>query len=71
MVRLNRTLSSIPLVTGNDVELEPDYVGSIQHMAEAVATATDYVNVEFYITAWDDVTAPLFEADGRRDRARA
>ena len=61
VVRLNRTLSSIPLVTGNDVELEPDYVGSIQHMAEAVATATDYVNVEFYITAWDDVTAPLFD----------
>ena len=61
MVRLNRTLSSIPLVTGNDVELEPDYVGSIQHMAEAVATATDYVNVEFYITAWDHVTAPLFD----------
>ena len=49
-------------MTGNDVELEPDYVGSIRHMAEAVATATDYVNVEFYITAWDDVTAPLFEA---------
>ena len=61
VVRLNRTLSSIPLVTGNDVELEPDYVGSIQHMAEAVATATDYVNVEFYITAWDHVTAPLFD----------
>ena len=61
VVRLNRTLSSIPLVTGNDVELEPDYEGSILHMAEAVATASDYVNVEFYITAWDDVTAPLFE----------
>jgi cardiolipin synthase len=61
VVRLNRALSSIPLVTGNDVELEPDYEGSILHMAEAVATATDYVNVEFYITAWDAVTAPLFD----------
>ncbi|MET1058124.1 MAG: phospholipase D-like domain-containing protein, partial [Nocardioides sp.] len=61
VVRLNRALSSIPLMIGNDVELEPDYEGSIRHMAEAVATATDYVNVEFYITAWDEVTAPLFD----------
>jgi cardiolipin synthase len=61
VVRLNRVLCSIPLMVGNDVELEPDYEGSIQHMAEAVATASDYVNVEFYITAWDEVTAPLFD----------
>ena len=32
VVRLNRVLSSIPLMVGNDVELEPDYEGSILHM---------------------------------------
>ena len=63
VVRLNRTLSSIPLVTGNDVELEPDYVGiDPAHGRGGRDGARDYVNVEFYITAWDDVTAPLFDA---------
>jgi cardiolipin synthase A/B len=26
-----------------------------------IATATDYVHVQFYISAWDEVTAPVFE----------
>ena len=62
IVVLNRRLGALPLVAGNQVEILTDYAGSIAAMTEAVGTAERYVNVEFYISAWDEVTAPLFEA---------
>ncbi|MFN8194427.1 MAG: cardiolipin synthase [Nocardioidaceae bacterium] len=62
VVELNRTLGALPLLGGNTVELLPDYRASIEAMAEAVRDAQDYVHVEFYITAWDEVTEPLFAA---------
>ena len=62
VVVLNRRLGALPLVAGNEVELLTDYAGSIAAMTELVGTAERYVNVEFYITAWDEVTAPLFDA---------
>lgn len=62
VVALNRNLGSLPLVGGNTVRLLPDYGGSIAAMTEAVEDAVRSVNVEFYITAWDEVTDPLFRA---------
>ncbi|GAA3548112.1 cardiolipin synthase [Nocardioides daeguensis] len=62
---LNRRLGTLPLLPGNDAVLLPDYSGSIAAMAEAVDAALDVVNVEFYITAWDDVTDPLLQAMAR------
>ena len=62
VVALNRTLGSMPLVAGNTVELLPDYEGCIAAMTEEVLAAEHYVYVEFYITAWDDVTGPLLRA---------
>ncbi len=59
---LNRNLGALPVTVGNRVRLEPGYDAAIASMAEAVGTAVDFVHVEFYIAAWDDVTAPLFEA---------
>lgn len=61
-VHLNRTLGAFPLHDGNDVELLPDYAATIEEMTEAVRFARDYVHVEFYIAALDDVTRPFFEA---------
>jgi cardiolipin synthase len=60
--RLNRQLGALPAVGGNAVELLPDYRSAILAMADAVRAATDYVHVEFYITAWDEVTEPFFDA---------
>jgi cardiolipin synthase len=62
VVALNRNLGSLPLVGGNTVELFPDYDGSIAAMTAAVDTAERDVLVQFYITAWDEVTDPLFRA---------
>ncbi|HET6937515.1 MAG TPA: PLDc N-terminal domain-containing protein, partial [Nocardioides sp.] len=61
LAHLNRTLGVLPFTTGNTVELLDDYSGSIEAMRQEVATATDYVHVQFYISAWDEVTAPFFE----------
>ena len=62
VVALNRTLGSLPLVGGNTVLLLPGYRGSIAAMTQAVETAEEYVCVEFYTTAWDEMTDPLFRA---------
>src|SRR6478736_4302060 len=59
--KLNRRLGVLPLSFGNTVELIDDYQGGIELMAREVATATDYVHVQFYISAWDEMTAPFFE----------
>jgi len=59
---LNRRLGALPAVAGNTAELFPDYDASILAMAEAVDAAERFVHVQFYITAWDEVTAPFFDA---------
>jgi cardiolipin synthase len=60
--RLNRRLGALPAVGGNSIELLPDYRASIAAMADAVRAASEYVHVEFYILAWDEVTEPFFDA---------
>ncbi|WP_141013978.1 cardiolipin synthase [Nocardioides sambongensis] len=59
---LNRRLGALPLTGGNEVQLWPDYAGVIREMAAEVDRAQAHVHVEFYITAWDEVTDPLFSA---------
>ncbi|SDR77152.1 cardiolipin synthetase 2 [Nocardioides scoriae] len=62
VVELNRGLGALPLVDDVDVVLLEDYADTIAAMTEAVERAHHHVLVEFYISAWDDVTAPFFEA---------
>jgi cardiolipin synthase A/B len=62
LVHLNQQLGSLPLMLGNSAELLPDYRGSLDAIAHAIRDARESVDVEFYISAWDDVTAPVFEA---------
>jgi cardiolipin synthase A/B len=62
MATLNQRLGSLPLQSGNLIELIPDYDDAIKAMTEAVSAAKSTIEVEFYIAAWDDVTTPFFEA---------
>lgn len=62
VVRLNRNLGAMPLVTGNHAELIEDYDGSIAAMTDAVDGASTYVHCEFYIMSSDATTAPFFDA---------
>lgn len=59
---LNQRLGALPLVGGNQVVLAPGYREVIAQMADEVDRAVSYVHIEFYITAWDEVTEPLFVA---------
>lgn len=65
LVTLNSALGALPMVGGNDVELLPDYQGSIAAMAAEIDTAQRYVHVEFYILVHDDATRPFFDALAR------
>ena len=60
LVQLNRNLGMLPMTYGNTVELFDDYRGSIEAMRREVAAAQEYVHVQFYISSWDEMTAPFF-----------
>jgi cardiolipin synthase len=59
---LNRRLGALPAVAGNSAELFSDYLASIAAMTREVDSATRFVHVQFYITAWDGVTDDFFRA---------
>jgi cardiolipin synthase A/B len=59
---LNRNLGAFPAAKGNEVALYADYRESIDAMTAAVERAQHYVHAQFYITAWDSMTAPFFDA---------
>jgi len=59
--RLNSRLAGLPITFDNRLDLLADYHGSIRAMTREIAAARRYVHVQFYITAWDEVTAPLFD----------
>ena len=59
---LNRNLGAQPVMPGNRIDLFPVYAESIAAMTAEIDKASIWVHVEFYITAWDDVTGPFYEA---------
>lgn len=62
VVRLNQNLGALPITGGNEVELWSDYRALMAEMAREIDRARSHVHVQFYITAWDDVTDPVFQA---------
>jgi cardiolipin synthase len=62
LATLNRNLGAQPVMPGNRVDLFPVYRESIAAMTAEIDKASTWVHVEFYITAWDDVTGPFYEA---------
>ncbi|KQZ85503.1 cardiolipin synthase [Microbacterium sp. Root166] len=62
VVQQNEALTALPASEGNRATLHGDYQGSIDAMAAEIDTATTFVNVEFFIVAWDDTTRGFFAA---------
>lgn len=62
IVTMNRTLGALPMVGNNTAELYPDYLGSIQAIADSIDTATSYVYVEYFILVDDETTKPIMDA---------
>jgi cardiolipin synthase len=60
VAHLNQKLGAMPVLEATQVELISDYSTSIKAMTEAVRTAESSVLVQFYITAWDELTDPFF-----------
>lgn len=62
---LNRNLGALPMVGGNDITLNDDYLGTIAQMADAIDAAQHRVHVQFYIGVLDQATEPFFQALAR------
>ena len=62
IAQLGRSLTALPMVTGNSHGVLSDYEASIARMAELVDEARDYAHVEIYIMAWDSTTDVFFQA---------
>ena len=62
LVRMNQQMGAMPLSGDNGAHLISDYQESLDAMADAVRTATNYVHVEFYILQSDAATDNFFRA---------
>jgi cardiolipin synthase A/B len=62
IVAMNRRLTSMPCLSGENLGLLTDAKSTIAALTQAVDSARDTIHVEFYIAAWDDTTTPFFEA---------
>ena len=62
VLRMNRTLTGLPCVTGDVVALHGDAAATYAEMARAIDAATRHVHVEFYIQSWDPVTDVFYSA---------
>ena len=65
VIKLNRTLTAMPAVTGTNHGVHSNYAETIAAMARAVDKAKHYVHVEIYIVAWDNTTDVFFRALAR------
>ena len=61
-VALNTYLGGLPAYAGNQVELLPDYAGSLAHIAEEIEKAQYFAHIEYFIIAMDDTTEACFVA---------
>ena len=59
---LSRNLGALPAMDHNSAELFSDYAESVAAMTAMVDKAERFVHVQFYITAWDVMTGPFFDA---------
>lgn len=64
-ITMSQKLGTLPCTWGNSAELCADYEQSIAAMTAEVEKAQRFVNVEYFIVAWDDVTGEFFEACAR------
>ena len=62
IVRLNESLSGLPVLAGNTVELITDYVGAVRRIVQDIDAAQRYVHLEYFMFANDTIGAPVIAA---------
>ncbi len=62
LVQLNASLSGLPVLAGNTVELFTDYVGTVQQIVKDIDGAQRYVHLEYFMFANDTVGSTVVNA---------
>ena len=62
IVRLNESLSGLPVLAGNTVELITDYVGAVRRIVQDIDAAQRYVHLEYFMFANDTIGASVIAA---------
>ena len=60
--KLARTLTAIPHLPGNRIQIHTDYNATLNAMAAELDTAEQYAHVLFYAMGYDDSTREFFDA---------
>lgn len=62
LVKLGQKLGKLPLSMGNSAEILPHYNDAIAEITAQVDSAKEFVHIEYFILALDDMTRPFFSA---------
>ena len=62
VTEMNRAVSAVPIVGGNEAHLISDYEESFVAIAADIDAARSFVHVEYYIVSFDRTTAGFFAA---------
>lgn len=65
LARLSESLTHLPVLGGNAVEVLPEYNKVIDRIVRDVDAAEHYVHLEYFIIVLDEVTEPLFASLAR------
>ncbi len=59
---LAQALGKLPPMSGNTAEIFPEYNKAVDEIVKQVSLAKEFVNIEYFILAYDKTTKPLFDA---------
>ena len=65
LAKLSESLSHLPVVSGNKVELVPEYDDVFVRIIQDIDDAKSYISIEYYIVVLDESTLPVFDALAR------
>lgn len=65
LVKLNETLGGLPVFSGNEVKVLPEYNDVIKKIINDIDNAKQFIHLEYFIIALDDTTLPIFDALAR------
>jgi cardiolipin synthase A/B len=65
LARLSESLGGLPVFSGNQVEVLPEYNDVIKQIVKDIDAAQKFVHLEYFIIALDEATMPIFDALAR------
>jgi cardiolipin synthase A/B len=65
LAKLSESLGGLPVFSGNTVDVLPEYNEVIKRIVTDIDAAKQFVHLEYFIIALDEVTLPIFDALAR------